>query len=162
MEPREQDKITAFDTLFTNNHIQILKILMSRFDVRTQSFLAVYIKYMELQYTMAYFKQHPHALTCCSAVHEEPDMEQICDEILPFCTAEEKEKIEQIKNMMQSMNHFKEMAQMMELMKDMFPEGFNGMNPDMLTGLFNNDPGGMGNIFSMFENLDIFRQDPSS
>lgn len=32
MEKNEHDKIIAFDTLYTNNHIQMMKIVMPYFD----------------------------------------------------------------------------------------------------------------------------------
>ena len=51
METNEHDNIIAFDTLYTNNHIQMLKIVMPYFDARVQGQLAVYIKYLEFRHT---------------------------------------------------------------------------------------------------------------
>lgn len=46
------DKVTAFDALFTNNQIQKLKVLISYVDSPMQQQLAIYIKFLELKYTM--------------------------------------------------------------------------------------------------------------
>ena len=40
----ENEAVIAFDTLYTQNHIQILKILLPYFDPYGQSHLAVWIK----------------------------------------------------------------------------------------------------------------------
>ena len=50
----ENEAVIAFDTLYTQNHIQILKILLPYFDPYGQSHLAVWIKYLELRYTLEY------------------------------------------------------------------------------------------------------------
>ena len=49
----ENEAVIAFDTLYTQNHIQILKILLPYFDPYGQNHLAVWIKYLELRYTQA-------------------------------------------------------------------------------------------------------------
>ena len=53
------DKVTAFDALFTNNQIQKLKILLSYVDSPMQRQLAIYIKFLELKYTMELFQRSP-------------------------------------------------------------------------------------------------------
>lgn len=124
MDKKEHDKITAFDTLFTTNHIQILKIVMSWLDNRMQKKLAVYIKFLELQYTLSWFSSHPFELCGCSIQKEEFSVPKLCSEILPYCTSEEKQKVEQIAGMFRSMEMYREMSQTFEMMKDIFPEGF--------------------------------------
>lgn len=124
MDNREQGKITAFDTLFTTNHIQILKIVMSCLDPQMQKKLAVYIKYLEFQYTLSFLRSNPSELCGCSREKEEPDIGKLCSEILPYCTSEEKKKVEQISGLLNSLKMYREMSQTMEMMKDIFPEGF--------------------------------------
>ena len=55
MDDKRIDKAAAFDTLFTSNRIQILKILAYYMDPRLLKGLAVYIKMSELQYTLTLF-----------------------------------------------------------------------------------------------------------
>ena len=61
METNEHDNIIAFDTLYTNNHIQMLKIVMPYFDAQAQGQLAVYIKYLEFRHTLDYFSRAPYS-----------------------------------------------------------------------------------------------------
>lgn len=118
-----QDKISAFDTLFTNNHIQMLKILYSHLDRSAQKAIAVYIKFLELQYTLAFFRQTPLP---CHERQNSPDIASLCDEIMPFCDTKEKEKLQNLRNMLKNFENMQEMMQMMEIIKDFMPEGGNG------------------------------------
>ena len=54
MEDQSSKIIAAFDSLFTTNRIQILKILLPRLAPEHQSGFAVYIKLLELQYTLSF------------------------------------------------------------------------------------------------------------
>lgn len=52
-EKREDaSNVMAFDALYTTNQIQKLKVLLPYIEPSMQKHLAVYIKYMELQYTI--------------------------------------------------------------------------------------------------------------
>ena len=55
----EAANVTAFDALYTTNQIQKLKVLLPYIEPSMQKNMAVYIKYMELQYTMHYVRRHP-------------------------------------------------------------------------------------------------------
>lgn len=59
MEKQEQDSIQAFDTLYTTNQIQILKILLPYCAPDIQRNLAVMIRFLELQYTIFFVRSHP-------------------------------------------------------------------------------------------------------
>lgn len=153
MNQKEHDKILAFDTLFTNNHIQMLKILMPLFDVSVQRHIAVYIKYLELQYTITFSKRHSFPFFPKSA-----DTHSVCREILPYCSAPEKQKVQQMEQLFASIQNYREMMDMVSMMKDMFPEGDGGFSPDMLSGLFGGDASQM---FEMFQNFNSAGQNSS-
>lgn len=137
MEDIRQDSILAFDTCFTNNHICMLKILLPHCDTALQKHLAAYIHLLELQYTMSHFPK------LSKSFGEEKATEPllILDKLLPYCTPQEKKSFMQIRNLIGTMENLKQMMDMMELMKDMFPEGMGGQDgeagfsPDMLTAL---------------------------
>lgn len=136
MDEKGQDKIIAFDTLFTNNHIQMLKILVSYMDPSTQKSIAVYIKFMELQYTLSFFRMYPNAALTQLPREESFDTTKLFDEILPFCAPEEQARMNNMKNMVQNFTNMQEMMQMMQTMKDLFPEGenpFQGNAADILS-----------------------------
>lgn len=157
MGQNEQDKVLAFDTLFTNNHIKMLKIIMSYFDSKLQKNLAIYIKFLELQYTISFFKESSSYLPTESP--KEIDINGLCKEILPYCSKTERSKIEQISNMMNTLEMYKNLSQTMETMKEIFPEGFSGsengggLNPEMLSGILGSDAS------AMFEMLAAMKQD---
>ena len=85
------DKILAFDSIYTNNHIQMYKLLLPYFEPEMQKKMAIYIKFMEFQYTLSYFKNHPYA---CQPRQPMPDAVQGAFSLLqpgrkaeagPFC-----------------------------------------------------------------------------
>ncbi len=116
------DKIQAFDALFTNNQIQICKILLPYLEPTLQKSLAIYIKCMELQYTLTHFSRNPEFVMPAFACK---DNHQICDEIHPFLNPVQQKQVEQFTNMFANMNQIREMMEMAEMMKEMFPEGFS-------------------------------------
>lgn len=112
----------------------MLKILMPYFDPPMRKQLVVYIKYLELRYALSYFDSHPHELYGCAGGYgypsdgtdpfgkEEFNIGKICSELLPYCTNDEKQKVEQISGLFRSMEMYKEMSQTLEIMKDFMPD----------------------------------------
>ena len=110
MDSNEHNKVIAFDTLFSTNHIAMLKIMLPYMDNQAQKSLAVYIKFLELNYTLDFYKKHPHPVCGCMEREATPDFIKLCGELLPYCTEEEKKSLEQIRNVFQSMEMYKEMS----------------------------------------------------
>ena len=54
--------ILAFDTLYTTNHMKILKLLLPYLEQEHQKKLAVFIKWQELLFTLNFFKQYSASL----------------------------------------------------------------------------------------------------
>ena len=52
MDNSEFDSITAFDTLYTTNHLQMLKILLPYIQRDLQPHIAVYIKLNEFLFSL--------------------------------------------------------------------------------------------------------------
>lgn len=156
-EKETSSKVIAFDTLFTTNRIQILKVLMTYMEPYAQKQLAIYIKLSELQYTLDFFHKHPDA--SLSSCHNDSNLDasKLCDEILPLCNPEERNRILQMKNMYQSMQQMQEMMDMIQMMKDMFPEGSSPFGGDM-SDLFSTFTGGDNadalNLFNLFNNQE--------
>lgn len=138
MAENNQGKIIAFDTLFTTNHIQMLKILLTYADPTRQKALAVYIKLLELQYTLSFFRMHPASLLPKFPHEYEFDASKLMDEILPLCNRTEQEHINRMRNMYSNMGNIQEMIQMMQMMRELFPEGMGddtGNGSDFLSAL---------------------------
>lgn len=162
MEQKQQDqnlatdKVLAFDTIFTTNHIKMLKVLVSYLNPSLQKMLAVYIKFSELQFTLTYFDNHPspYPQPDCSSGNNlsnilgsfgglgnildrfgvigesigSIDLNTLCSEILPYCTSEERKKVEQFHQILQMIANFQQINQTMEMMKDLFPDGVPGFD----------------------------------
>lgn len=160
MDSNEHNKVIAFDTLFTTNHIQMLKVMLPYMDYKTQKSLAVYIKFLELRYTIDFCGQYPHSP--CMNPEESFDLGKICDELFPYCTEKERNQMEQLRNMFRSMEMYQEISRTMELMKDIMPDmdspfadaaaasGENGINPDMLQMMMNMLSPEQMEIFNLF------------
>lgn len=130
------DKVTAFDTLFTNNQIQKLKVLISYVDSPLQCQLAIYIKFLELKYTMDLFRHYPE-LSVSPLPHESPpEPAKLCQEFTPYCSPQEQRQLSQFTSMLQTMSHYQEILEMVQMFQEMFPEGmsFPGGEPSGAAG----------------------------
>lgn len=148
MEDIRQSSVAIFDEQFTNNHIRKLKVLLRLLEPPMQKSIAVYIKFMELQYTL----QHP----CPS---QPVPFDNLCDELIPYCTAQEKQQFTQFRNLQQTMQNLQNMMEMLETMKELFPEGMGfgdgsgGFSPEMFSAMSsmfggNMDFGAMAEMFT--------------
>ncbi len=114
--------VMAFDALYTNNQIQKLKVLLPYIDSSMQKHLAVYIKYMELQYTMNHVRKHPFQICGCSlSSSQSPDLHRLCQELCLYSSPEEIKQLEQFQNILQTMETVQEMSQTMAAMQEIFP-----------------------------------------
>lgn len=154
MTEKGQEKIIAFDTLFTTNQIQLLKILLTYVEPSQQKTMAVYIKFLELQYTLTFFQRHPSSHINFPK-GEKLDVSILCDEILPFCNPSQQEMLNNMKNMYQNYENMQEMMQMVQMMKELFPESDNSTdaNPmSMFSGLLGSNGMDMSGLFEMLQN----------
>ena len=125
MDNNQPDQVLAFDSLFTTNHIQMLKLLLGYMEPSVQGKLAVYIKFQELIYTLKFITEHPRAsMSPAFSIGQSHNISSLLDEMLPFCDPNEKEKMQNFKNIFQNMENMKEMMQMMELIQEFSPEFF--------------------------------------
>ena len=104
MEEQNSKTINAFDSLFTTNRIQMLKILLPRLAPEQQSGFAVYIKLLELQYTLSLLRKPPGTrlmgngkqLSADFFQGDNTDTLELLDEMLPFSGPKERARIENI------------------------------------------------------------------
>ena len=120
MDNRQTSSITQFDTLYTSNHIQILKILMPFFAPSLQKQIAIYIKYQELQTALAKLlenKQAPFPQISLTS-----NIEPLCDEICNFLDPKEQESLSQIKSTLKSFQDMQETMEMFQMMQETMSE----------------------------------------
>lgn len=118
----DSSNVMAFDALYTNNQIQKLKVLLPYIEPSMQKNMAIYIKYMELKYTIDLFKKHPFQICAASADAAKPDFQKIFQELKPYSTEAEIKQLEQMNSMLQTMEMYQEMSQTMSAMQEMFPD----------------------------------------
>lgn len=119
----EASNVMTFDALYTTNQIQKLKVLLPYIEPSMQKHLAIYIKYMELQYTMNYMRRHPFQLSGCGlSSPEKPDLCKLCKELCLYSTPEEIKQLEQFQNMLKTLETVQEMSQTMSAMQEIFPD----------------------------------------
>lgn len=137
---KETDKIMAFDTLFTTNHIKMLKVLVPYLNSQMQKYMAIYIRYLELRYAITYLQTHPYPVCGCFPQESCRDMGSLFKEIIPFCDKKQKEQMEQFQSMFKAMDTAKELSKTMEVMSELFPQSddSDGSGPslDNLINLF--------------------------
>lgn len=166
MADENSDKITAFDTLFTTNHIRMCKVMLPHLEPRMQRVFAVYIKLSELIYTISFFKKYPgKGCDLCSQSNvrdsakddSEKDLSKpvrILQELLPYSSPAEQARIKEIVNMLEQFQNMQDMLEMVQMMKELFPESGDGLS-DMMSGMasgdggFSFDPEMLSQIFSM-------------
>lgn len=160
MEEQSTNTIAAFDSLFTTNRIQMLKILLPRLIPGQQGGFAIYIKLLELQYTFSFLRLHPgiqlfgdsRRLNADFFQDDSEDTFALLDELLPFSGPQDRTRIQNMKNMMSNFKKMKEMMSMIQMMQEFFPEGMGGdQNPmDLFYGL-----SGMPNMPDMAAMADM-------
>mgnify|MGYP007033167003 CR=1 FL=1 len=119
----EATNVMAFDALYTTNQIQKFKVLLPFMEPSAQKHLAVYIKYMELQYTLSYVQRHPFQICGCSITTEEkPDLCALCRQLSLYSTPDEIRQLDQFRNMLQTMETMQEMSQTISALQEIFPD----------------------------------------
>lgn len=139
----EKDSITTFDTLCTNPAIQRLKILIPLISPHMQGTFAFYIKLMELKYTMQLFKEGRKILFSAA----DKDIQKTMEELDPYLSLQQRSRVNSMKNMYQSFHQMKDMMDMVNTMKELFPEGFDMSSMGDIAGM--GDIGDMSDIFNM-------------
>lgn len=136
METIKNEQIYAFDSLYTTNHIQMLKILLPCLNPPLQKNLALYIKFLELRYTISFLNAHPFVISGCVFDKEHRGQEIPIEDLLPYLTPQEAENFRQLQKSMDLMKQFSSMQKNMEALKGILPEGmdFESLFQNMMGG----------------------------
>lgn len=155
----DDDFIVAFDTLYTTNHIQILKAMLRLIPEENQSFVAVIIKYLEFNYTFqlalrmqtdsANFKNNDAIKTEESSYDQAKKIAHITDflhKILPFCSEREAGIIRKIIQMKETYDSFEQMKPILSMLSQMEGEANGSM--DVLKSFLSPEQTELFEIFS--------------
>lgn len=140
--------ILAFDTLYTTNHMKILKLLLPYLEVENQKKLAVFIKWQELLYTLNFFKQYSASLYSPDFKNKkELDLMTLLPLLTPYCSESEKTILSQFSQMQNMMHMMDEMQQYMPMIQQFMSSMSGGNN---IGGMFGS---GDGNMMDMLRNM---------
>ena len=134
-ENQEIDPVTAFDTLYTSNQLQMLKIVLPYMQDTMQRFIAIYIKLNELMIAF-------HFSSGSYPVKKETDLTGMLRYLSPYLSDSEKEMMNQFSSMQENMEQFKQMSQMMQMMNEM-----GGSPEDALQGFLSEEQMAMFKMF---------------
>ena len=94
------EAILAFDTLYTTNHMKILKLLLPYLEQDHQKKLAIFIKWQELIFTLNFFKQYSASLYSPDFKQRKKlDLNTLLPLLMPYCSETEKNIISQFSQM---------------------------------------------------------------
>ena len=113
-------QIQQFNFYYTNQQIQLLKVIFPYLSKEIQKTFAIYIKMMELQIALVSNSYYPYHCT--------GNTSNLINNLLEISTGKEKQTIESIKNTMETMAQIQETMETIRMMQDMFPEGSDMFN----------------------------------
>lgn len=131
MENQEVDPITAFDTLYTSNQLQMLKVVLPYMQSEMQHIIALYIKLNELLITYQFYKNNKTNLI--KSKPKDFDMGQMLKSLSPFLSDSEREMMNQFSSMQENMEQFKQMSSMMSMMQEMNGDSTESMLQNFLS-----------------------------
>lgn len=147
------EAILAFDTLYTTNHMKILKLLIPYLETEYQKKLAVFIKLQELMFTLNFFRQYSASLYSPDFKQgKKMDLNTLIPLLIPYCNEAEKNIISQFSQIQNMMNMMEQMQVYMPMIQQLISSmSGDDTNPDGMNqnGL---DLGG-NNLMDMLKNM---------
>ena len=147
------EAILAFDTLYTTNHMKILKLLIPYLETEHQKKLAVFIKLQELMFTLNFFRQYSASLYSPDFKQgKKMDLNTLIPLLIPYCNEAEKNIISQFSQIQNMMNMMEQMQVYMPMIQQLISSmSGDDTNPDSMNqnGL---DLGG-NNLMDMLKNM---------
>ena len=151
------DAILTFDTLYTTNEIQILKLALPLLSPSLRPYAALLIKGKELTYCM----EHLPKAKIEHASIELSYLDAFLDNALPYCNEKQSNLIRQLKQLKHSIDMFEKMKQMMSVFSEedvseisnLF-QAFGSTNPED----FSQSPQDLIHTMMSGEQADLFEQ----
>lgn len=122
------EAILAFDTLYTTNHIQMLKLISSYLDAKSRHQLAMLIKWQELLYTLS-FNSHYLSFTENFPPKKEFDFTELISLISPYCSEQELHFLLKFSQIQEMMKNYQDIAQYMPMITELMSAFGKEQNP---------------------------------
>lgn len=162
------DYVNIFDNIYTNNHIQILKALMPFMSTSSSYFLPVFIKYLELQYTLHLIESNSNSyqkneIRIAQSNYSENNntannIQEIYNAINKYLAPGEAKSMSKIINTLNSIKNFQEMQQIMELINS---EGQNDAKSEagnIVNSLNNSTISSSNSIEDLFQLINLINK----
>ena len=148
-EKEDMGAILAFDTLYTTNHMKILKILLPYLGCEYQKIFAVYIKWQELMFTLNYIKKYSSPLYCkCCSSRKEIDFGTLIQLLSPYCGEQERQFLSSFSEIKNITSLFSQMQEYLPLFQELMSSDGNNSNlMSMIEGMLTEE---QKNMFQMF------------
>lgn len=151
MDKKNLPPITPFDNMVTSTELQMLKLFLPYTPRNMQQFLAVFVKFLELQETIRFFGQvnsHTAQSTFHKSVSSPIDM---LDDMKPYMKEKDCETIDALLNMMNMMEMVSAFQTMNQTSGGAASDGFDPM--DLVKGMFTPEQQEMFEMYhTMFSN----------
>lgn len=103
--------LTAIDQIANQNHLQMFKAAIPYLPREKQKFFSFYVKFLEMQNVISFFSRPAGSLQSCSAGNENVNFSDMLNDIRNFCDDSEKSMIDQVSNLMNTMELFSMMME---------------------------------------------------
>ncbi len=150
MGENAEEKIKCFDAYATNDSIRKCKLLLPHLPATLQSRCALLIRLMEVSDLEKRLRSgnarppFPEVTPLQTDLTKgDPNTIAFLDELLLYSTPGEKQQLNQIKNTMQSIAQMQDAMEMLQMLRELFPDAFSG----------NGDP---MDLFSALQGMNLF------
>lgn len=134
-EEKNYIKMTPLDEALAAGGMQIVKGMLSYLPLKEQKMAAIYIKFMEFLNTVAYFKEEPKDLSACTASIDMTTLPEILKKVRVYGTKEDCAMIDQIIQLLDTMEMLKTYTSMFEGMASSGESGGAGDPMSMLMSM---------------------------
>lgn len=158
MDKKILPPITPFDNMVTSTELQMLKVFLPYTPGNMQQFLAVFIKFLELQETIRFFAQINSGRNSHVFHKSTASPLDMLDDMKPYMEEKDCETIDSLLNMMNMMEMVSAFQEMGGTQTGNTSDGFNTM--DMLKGVLTPEQQEMFEMYNiMFANdMDTTQQ----
>ncbi len=110
MDKLDFDSVQTYDLRYTNNQIQMLKVMLPFLDPAMRRNMTVLIRFLEFQYTLTMVQKHPEYFQAKACP---PEPENLLDQLQKYCPPEVVSMLENFRSIQQAMKMYEDMKDFM-------------------------------------------------
>lgn len=149
MKTEDTYKTNDFDSMFSPHTAQIIKAAIPYIRLSEQKFLSVYVRFLELNHTIEFFKNKEPDLIACSFEAKPGGILNMLTDIRPLCNDSERESVDTILN---CINAFQMYQKFNDVSKKAASSDASEANMDILKSFLSPEQQSMFETYSMLFN----------